>query len=376
MWKTAFSFMVYDKAKLIGILFGIVISVFLIGAQLGLLDGFLEASLGIIKGNTEYIFVVNEKSESSISLVNVDKRVGYELQSIPGVNKVHPVIVTGGMMKNSSGGTAGCSLVGIKAPDYVGAPKQFLEGTNLKSLQSEGAVIVDESDLENLGKLKQGDYFSINDVRVYISGISIGNAGLGEFNMVSTIERVRKLSGFSPNHVSAYIVEADTQDPMVKKRIADTITATIPTVKAYVGDTFKDVTLDYMGEASGIVGTFMILVWFSLVTGLVIVGLTMFSAVNDRIKDYGTIKAIGGGNWLITKLIMIQSIFYSICGFSFTMLLLIGLKYFMKSINQSMDYAPERIIFLIFSTLLISLAGSYFSMRKILKLEPVQIFRM
>jgi len=55
---------------------------------------------------------------------------------------------------------------------------------------------------------------------------------------------------------------------------------------------------------------------------------------------------------------------------------LIGLKYFMESINQSMNYTLDRIVFLIFSTLIISVVGSYFSMRKILKLEPVQIFRM
>lgn len=376
MWKTAFRFMVYDKAKLTGILFGIVISVFLIGAQLGLLDGFIESSLGIIKGNTEYIFVVNEKSESSISLVDVDKRVGYELQSIPGVEKVHPVIVTGGILKNSSGGTFGCVLVGVEGPDYIGAPQQFLPGTNLSSLQTEGAVIVDESDLENLGNMKKGDYFTINNTRVFISGISVGNAGLGEYNFVTSIEHARKLSGFSSNHVSAYMVATNTSDPEANKKIAEMISNTIPTIKAYPGDEFSQITKDYMATASGITATFMILVYFALFTGLVIVGLTMYSSVNDRIRDYGTIKAIGGRNRMITKLIMIQSVLYAVSGFTIAMGLLIGLKYLMQSINQSMDYSAERIVFLVFATLVISVVGSYFSMRKILKLEPVQIFRM
>jgi len=376
MWKTAFQFMIYDKAKLLGILFGIVISVFLIGAQLGLLDGFIESSLGIIKGNTDYIFVVNEKSESSISLANIDKRVGYELQSIEGVKKIHPVIVSGATITMPSGGTFGCVLYGIEGPDFVGGPQKFQAGTHLSALQNEAAVIVDESDLENLGNLKQGDHFSINNSRVLVSGISIGNTGLGEYNIVTTIERARQLTGFSSNHVSAFIVETNTKTPELNKQIAHAITTTIPTIKAYTGTDFSNITKAYMGTSSGITITFMILVWFALITGLIIVGLTMYSSINDRIKDYGTIKAIGGSNSFITKLIMIQSVLYSISGFTIAMTMLIGLKYFMESINQSMNYTLDRIVFLVFSTLIISVVGSYFSMRKILKLEPVQIFRM
>lgn len=376
MWKTAFQFMIYDKAKLLGILFGIVISVFLIGAQLGLLDGFIESSLGIIKGNTEYIFVVNEKSESSISLVNVDKRVAYEVQSIEGVEKVHPVIVTGATIRNASGGSFGCVLYGIQSPDFIGGPKEFLPETNVSSLQSEGAIIVDESDLENLGNVKQGDYLSINNSRVLVSGISVGNTGLGEYNIITTIERAKRLTGFSANHMSAYIIETNTTNPEINKQIANAITATVPTVKAFPGDEFSDITKTYMSESSGITITFMILVYFALFTGLIIVGLTMYSSINDRIKDYGTIKAIGGNNSFITKLIMIQSVLYAISGFVIAMSMLVGLKYIMNTIDQSMNYSVERIVFLIFSTLIISVIGSYFSMRKILKLEPVEIFRM
>ncbi len=376
MWKTSFQFMIYDKAKLLGILFGIVISIFLIGAQLGLLDGFIESSLGIIKGNTNYIFVVNEKSESSISLANIDKRVGYEVRSIAGVKKVYPAIVTGATITMASGSTFGCVLYGIQGPDFVGGPPNLLPSTNINDLNTEGAVIVDESDLENLGNLKQGDHFSINNSRVLISGISVGNTGLGEYNIVTTIERARRLTGFSPNHVSAFIVETNAVEPETQKQIADAITNTIPKVKAFTGSDFSAITKEYMATASGITATFMILVYFALFTGLVIVGLTMFSSVNDRIRDYGTIKAIGGRNRFITKLIMIQSILYAVCGFAIAMSLLIGLKYLMLSINQGMNYSAERIVFLIFSTLVISVVGSYFSMRKILKLEPVQIFRM
>jgi len=211
MWKTAFQFMIYDKAKLLGILFGIFISVFLIGAQLGLLDGFIESSLGIIKGNTDYIFVVNEKSESSISLANVDKRVGYELQSIEGVKKVHPVIVTGATITMASGSTFGCVLSGIQGPDFVGAPQNFQADTKLNELQNEGAVIVDElfADKVRLGMKV--------DVLSQLDGHKIG-----EGEVIFVADFLKKKSLFSDENV-----EEDRRVRTVKIRLNPTSKAII-----------------------------------------------------------------------------------------------------------------------------------------------------
>jgi putative ABC transport system permease protein len=377
MWKTAYQFMIYDRAKLIGILLGIVISVVLIGAQLGILDGFFEDNMGIIKNNQEYLFVVNKKSKSAISLVNIDNRVRYELQSISGVRKAHPIIVAGGKVKNPAGNTFDdMNLRGVEAPDFVGAPQKFQQGSNLNNLYVDGAVIVDESNLEDLENLKTGDYFSINDKNVFIKGISAGNAGMGDFNVVTTIDRARQLTGFNPNQVSVFLVETNSTDPEVNKQIAKDISESIPTVNAFTADEFRKITRNYLNTESSVTVIFIILVYFALFTGLIIVGLTMFSSVNDRIKDYGTIKAIGGNNKMIIQLIMLQSILYAIVGFILSIALLTGLKYLMNLVNQHMDLSLERLSLLMLATIVISIVGSYSSLRKILKLEPVQIFRM
>lgn len=376
MWKTAFRFMIYDKAKLIGILFGIIISVFLIGAQLGSLEGLIDTSIGFVKGNTEYIYVVNKKSTSTATLLNVDKRVGAELRSIEGVEVVYPVVMSMGIVKYASGENGNAVIIGVQAPDYAGSPKDYLPGTNLDELQNEGAVIVDKADLENMGNAKVGDYFSINNVRVYISGISLNNPGLGQQNIITTIDRARRLSNLDVNSVGAYLVKTKSADLKIQEQIIADINNQIPNIKAYSGEGFKATTEEYMKTSSGIVIGFMILVGFALFTGLVIVGLTMFSAVNDRIKDYGTIKAIGGNNLYIAKMIMMQAVIYALIGFVLAMGVLYGLRTIMVAANQAMNFSPPLIAFLILATLLISVVGSYFSMRKILKLEPVQIFRM
>jgi putative ABC transport system permease protein len=376
MWKTAFKFMIYDKTKFIGILSGIVISIFIIGAQLGMLNGIYDTALVFLKDNKEYVYVVSPKSTSSGSLVNIDKRIGNELLSIDGVEKAYPLIFSMGNVKYRSGNSATAAIIGIQGPDYAGAPKEYLPGTDLNELHNEGAVIVDAGDIENMENIKLGEYFSINENRVYVSGFSIKNPGLGQQNIVTTIERARKLSNFPINQVSAFLVKTKSNDPLVQKKIAGVIETTIPNVKARTGLAFNQESIDYMATSSGIMFGFMIMVAFALITGLIIVGLTMFTSVKDRMKDYGTIKAIGGSNSMVTKMILIQSIIYSFLGFIISMMILFGLKFLMEMANQALNFSPSIIAFLLTATLIIGIVSSYFSLRKILKLDPVEIFRM
>lgn len=376
MWKIALKFMTYEKMKLVGIMMGIIISIFLIGAQLGILNNILDISLGIIKGNENYIYVVDKKSTSSMTLVGVDKRVGYELQSFPNVDKVFPVIVTGGTSKYKSGATGVASIIGVQYPEMAGAPAKYTPESKLENLYNEGAVVVDKNDLENMENIKVGEYFYLNNIRVFVGGLSVNNPGLGQQNIITTIERARQLSGFNANQVSAYLIKSTSPDIMVQRKIVETINIKVPNVKAYTGKEFAEVTTEYNKTSSGIVIPFYMMIVFALFTGIIIVGLTMFSSVNDRIRDYGTIKAIGGSNLLIGKLIVRQAMLYAVISFLVSMGLLFVLQYAMSFAGQTLVFSVAMLFALLSITVFMSLAGSFFSMRKIFKLEPVQIFRM
>lgn len=371
MWKTAFEFMTYEKAKLSGILLGIVISIVLVGIQFSLVDSFLYKATGFLRGNHQYIYVVDRNSTSSSTLAPIDNRVGYELRSIPGVAKVHPVIVSSGACKFPSGGSSGACIVGVQYPDMAGAPQQYTAGTNLARLQNEGAVIIDEKDLPKVEKLHTGSHFYLNNHRVCVAGLSVGNDGLGTPYIVTTIDRARQLTGFDTSKSSAFLIEANTADTLVQRRIVQDINRIIPYVKAYTGPEFVTVSNNHDKQSNGLLGIFYLMITFALITGGIIVGLTMFSSVNDRIRDYGTIKAIGGSNKVIFRLISCQAVLYAAIGF----LIAVALLYLLK-IPLGVSFSLSLLASLFLMTLVLSCAGSFFCLRKICKLEPVQIFRM
>nr|WP_262903846.1 ABC transporter permease [Sphingobacterium bovistauri] len=111
-----------------------------------------------------------------------------------------------------------------------------------------------------------------------------------------------------------------------------------------------------------------------MISGFFIIGLTLYSSALDRIKDYGTLKAIGATKGYVNKLIIAQAFLYAVIGYMIAILLLFGFKYGVANSGLAIDITWGFALFLLFITLLISVGGSLFAVRKIAKLEPASVF--
>jgi putative ABC transport system permease protein len=374
MLRESFKFMWYDKAKLFGILFGIVISVFLIGQQLSILFALLGGVSTLVDNNAGYIWVTSDKTQQVAELPNLDVRIGRSLYSVPGVKAASPLIVTGAALKFSDGSKATVSLVGAEAPAFRGGPWNVYEGQKT-DLLAEGAIAVDLFDQKLLNNVQRGERFEINGRRAYLAVWTKGIRGFGNAYTFTTLERARLLGNISTDKASAFLVEWNGGESERDSVIAN-INAAIPGVRAWSAEDFARSSVNVVLQTSGIATSFGLLVAFAIIAGLAIVGLTLYSAVNDRIRDYGTIKAIGGSNALIRRLILGQAVLYAISGFILAYGLLEGFRLGTANTGLIIQYPPLLLVFLVVVTLFIATLGSLFAIRKITKLEPVQIFRM
>jgi putative ABC transport system permease protein len=375
MIREAFFFMRYDISKMLGILSGIVISVFLIGNQLGMFNTMLNSMRGMAKDNTEYIWVVSDKTQASTQLQSLDVRIGRELRSVAGVQAAFPLIIGGGTAKFADGEKLGAQIVGLAAPEFVGGPKNYKSGSNPQEMVTENAVMLDASARSMIGKTDIGSIFLVNDHQARLVGFTQGASAFGQAYIFTTIERARKLCNMSPTMTHAYLVRWDTTKAS-KQAVIDGINASVPHVRAWDAVEFGAASLGYMMRTSNIAVSFGLMVAFAIVAGVAIVGLTMYSSVNDRIRDYGTVKAIGGNNSLIRSIILMQAFLYSILGFCISFAMLWGFKMMMEGGILEISYPLWLITFLVVMTFCISFIGCLFALRKISKLEPVQIFRM
>jgi putative ABC transport system permease protein len=371
MLKEAFKFMWYDKAKMFGIFFGMILSVFLVGQQVMICLALLGSTVSLATFNEKYIWVVSDKSKQVIDLPTIDMRIGRSLMSIEGVKSAHPLIFGGGNLKLANGTKVAISMIGTQAPNFAGGPWRVKEG-NPMDLLSDNAIFLDAMNVEVGKELKVGDKFEYNGKQVKLVGLTAKTEGLGVSYGFTTVERARYLCNIPTTQANAFLLEWDSK--YSPKQVVDAINREIPGVMAITGKDYRASSLKYFAGNSGIVASFGLLVVFAVITGFAIVGLTMYSAVNDRIKDYGTLKAIGGTNGTIRKLILSQATIYSVVGFAIAYGLLNG---FINATKGALDLQliPEITYSLIGVTIFIAVMGSLFGMRKITKLEPAAVFR-
>ena len=128
MFQTALRFLLYDKAKSIGAMSGVILSVFLIGQQSGIFIFLTNAMCSLSRNNEQYIWVVDDKSTNVNSLSALDMRKARELASIPGVTAVNPLVLAGGTARFANGKTSGIVMVGSQYPRWAGGPWNLSEG--------------------------------------------------------------------------------------------------------------------------------------------------------------------------------------------------------------------------------------------------------
>ncbi len=373
MFKTAVKFIIYDKPKSVGALVGIVISIFLVGQQAGIFVFLTNAMQSLVVNNNRYIWVVDAKTDNAHQLADLDLRVGREIASLPGVERVYPVVLAGGVARFANGKSSGITLVGAQAPEFAGGP-WGLNPVYPRDMLPEGAVVTEFFDKKTLGDVALGEYFEINGAKVYNAANTRGVRGFGTPAYVfTTIERARALGHFPTNKASFFLVK--WQPAAAKQQIIDAINDALPTVRAWDADRFAASTVRIILTSSGIALSVGTLIIFAILSGLVIIGLTLYSAAIDRLRDYGTLKAMGATNGYITRLILTQALLIALLGFAIGRLLVEAFRQAIARAGTMFDFSPGVQIGFFLLTLLIALGGSLFAIRRINLLEPAQIFR-
>lgn len=372
MFKTALRFLLYDKAKSFGALFGVILSVFLIGQQCGIFIFLTNAMASLVRNNAKYIWVVDDKTTNVNSLASLDMRKARELASVPGVSHVSPLVLASGGARFADGKNAGIVLIGVQYPECAGGPWMLNVGKKADMLK-DGAIITDVFDRESLGNAKIGDYFEVNGKKVFIAANTKGVGSFGGTYTFTTIERARYLGNIPNNQANAFLL---TWDPKFsREEVINTINKNLKGIRAWSSEDFSNQTILTVLNSSGIAFSFGTLIIFALIVGFVIIGLTLYSAAVDRIRDYGTLKAIGATNSYIRRLILSQAMILALIGFLIGYALVNGFKDGVAQAGTIFEFPLWMRFGFLILTIFIALFGSLFAIRRITGLEPSAIFR-
>ena len=109
--------------------------------------------------------------------------------------------------------------------------------------------------------------------------------------------------------------------------------------------------------------------------GVVIVAQTLYASTTEHLTEFGTVKAIGGGNLTVYGIIAEQASFAAVLGFGVALAITAGLVPVLAQLDMRMIVSPTVAALVFVGTQVLCLGAAFLSFRKVASLDPALVFR-
>jgi putative ABC transport system permease protein len=373
MARLGVSMLWHDKIKLAGTLVGVAFAVLMSNFQAAVFIGLLlrntmyvdrvEADMWITPKNTQIL----EGNDGTIP-----KNVLLVARSVKGVAWSAPLLVGTGGLKLPAGGKKSIRLVGTELPAAKGGPFHIVAGKT-KDLELPDAMFFEDSRRETFGGLNLGSVREVNGHRVQTVGFTSGLIPFGPAYAFSSFDTAREILHIPSDEVSYVMLglaPGSDVDEVVRR-----LQRTLPDQLVMSRADIKTRTISYILKESGIGQSIGGAVVMALICGFAIVSLTMFSAVVDHVREFGTLKAIGATNTDLAKLLLAQAVTCALAGAA------IGEAIVAQVVNAARG--PELPLALpvwlmggtVVAMIAICVTASTMALMRVRAIEPAMVFR-
>jgi putative ABC transport system permease protein len=372
--RIAYKLLVNDRAKFAALLVGITFAVFLMIEMTSLFSGILKRSSATVINIGASIWVMDPSIQTVANTIPLPDYVLDEVRSIPGVKYAVPLYSGAALLKLRDGVYQSANIIGLDDTSLFGRPT-LLAG-NIENIFAENAFIaVRDSEFYKLENPKIGAEFELNDHRGVIVGIAhVASSGL--FGVPTLYTTYNRSLQYIPNTrftMSYLLVEPKTPAdvPAIKQQVA------AAGYLALTKDEFIQKISDFYKYQTGIGTNMLLMTVISFIIGMSISGQTFYTFILENLDKFGALKAIGAKGRELVSMILFQASFVALTGYG------IGVGLCALVIWLARIYLPDYAAIITYANLglalvmvvIIAAFSSYVGVRKVLKIEPFDIFR-
>lgn len=377
MLLLAIKMLIGNRAACIGSIFGVFLATLLISQQSAIFLGLVARSYRMVTDiPAPNIWVVDPSTESDEKVRGMPEGYLNVVRSLPNIEWASPISVVYAPLVTPSGTFDICHLYIIDDSTLVGAPTEMISGS-VFDLRREGAVIVDVySANTSLAKvlpngkkvpLSVGDSFEINNRRAVVVGICQVTQGFYPQPILFTsYSQARQFSSFTKNSIAFIAAKS--------KKGAD-VNEILKTINGY--STLNGLTsseLKWRMEKSflktGILINFGLTVALGIIIGFSIAGQIFYIMTLHNLMHYALIKALGGSQKLLTKMLITQTVIVSIIGFLLGTGTTLLWGEMIKGTTLAFLFPWQLLLFTGFIVLIIGLFMASLSLHKVFHTDP------
>ncbi|MFE9859448.1 ABC transporter permease [Streptomyces sp. NPDC005780] len=185
-------------------------------------------------------------------------------------------------------------------------------GRTFKATETNAKVAVVDAAYAKEKKLSTGGTVTIHGTTFSIVGVSTAESGDAAANLYIPLQQAQTLADSKDKVTTVYVKAADSQQiDSVKATIQKNITGTTVTTSADLADTVSG-SLSTASDLASSVGK-----WLSiavLVAAFLVAGLLTSSAVSRRVREFGTLKALGWKSGRVTRQVIGEALVNGLMG--------------------------------------------------------------
>jgi putative ABC transport system permease protein len=363
-----------DRVRLALTLTGIVFALVLVAIQLGLFLGFTRTTTNIIDHSGVDLWVCGKGTPYfDVGSILPERRV-YQLREIPGVQSTEKLIVRFSTWKRPDGGEETIEIVGFNTATGTGAPWDVAEGS-LADLDQRDAVMPDESYRDKLGVSRIGQVVEIQGRRARIVGFTRGIRSFTTAPFVfASFQHALDYAPLKESETIYILVRAAPGvDPV---RLRDRIARSIPGVDVYTTFDFSLKTRRYWMFTTGAGIALLMAAVMGFAVGMAVVGQTLYASTLDRLREFGTLKAIGASNTYVCLLVGKQAAILALGGYLLSLLVSSIVVRLAQQSGAPIVLPWQLDLLLLVLAFVMSLGGSIFSIRKAMAVDPSVVMKL
>lgn len=366
--------LLHDKLRFLITVSGVAFAVTLVFVQVGLFLGLLDNASITIEHIDADLWVTSKNTPNVDFAQTFPETVVQRVRSIPGVERADNLIVWFMTMALPTGAKEGTLVYALEDFQRWKFPWNVVEG-DLTDLRRGNYLFLDGSAEKRFGKFEVGEYREVIGHRLKIIGRTADALSFSTTPILFL--DYRRAQEMSPDELSGnttYILVKLAQGGDLEA-VRREIQRRLPHNDVHTRAEWAAQSRRYWVESTGLGLNLAMTIFLGCLVGIVVVAQTLYASTMEHIKEFGTVKAIGGSNWDIYKILGEQATIAAIAGFALGGVMCWFLRPAMANIGLKLIISPSFAATVGVGTLALCLAAAVISFRKVARIDPALVFR-
>jgi len=365
--------LLHDRLRFAITVAGVAFAVTLVLVQVGLFMGLLGKATVTIEHASADIWVTSKETPNVDFAHTFPDTTVLRVRGVDGVARADNLLVQFMNIMLPSGAEEGCLVYALEDFEAWNLPWN-VEGADVRDLRRGYSILMDRSAVRRFGPFQVGEYREIMGRRFRIIGTTTG----AESFTTSPLA----FMDFRTAQGQSQALQGRTQYVLVRvapgadaRAVAEAIRRRLPYNDVYTKAEWAARSRRYWVVSTGLGMNMGVTVFLGVLVGIVVVAQTLYTSAVEHLKEFGTVKAIGGSNWDIYRILGEQALIAAVVGFAIGVALSLLMKPVMARLYLNVLLTPPFAAAVFAGTVLMCLGAAMLSFKRVAGIDPALVFR-